>query len=103
MPKRNMAVIAAVMLVVLLAGLIVYAVAQQPGGGFQGGGAQPPQGTRGMGMRGFGMGTPAIAVADGAVFVVSGNMLYKFDAGTLELLGQAELPRPQWQQGQPGQ
>jgi hypothetical protein len=103
MLNRKVTVIVAVMLVLLLAGLIAYAVAQQPGAGFQGGGAQPPQGARGMGMRGFGMGTPAIAVANGAVFVVSGNMLYKFDAESLELLGQAELPRPQWQQGQPGQ
>ena len=54
-----------------------------------------------MGMRG--MGTPAIAVADGAVFVVSGNLLLKYDAETLELLAQADLPRPQWPQAQPAQ
>jgi len=100
MSKRHIAVIVPVLLVVLLAGLIAYAVAQQPGGGFQGGGAQRPQG---MGFRGFGMGTPAIAVADGAVFVIVNNMLLKYDAGTLELLAQAELPRPQWPQAQPGQ
>jgi len=36
----------------------------------------------------------AIAVADGAVFVVRGDQLLKFDAGTLELLAQADLPAP---------
>jgi hypothetical protein len=38
---------------------------------------------------------PAIAVADGAVFLFVRNTLYKFDADTLELLAQAQLPMPQ--------
>lgn len=37
---------------------------------------------------------PAIAVADGKVFVVFGGVLYKFDAETLALEGQQRLPRP---------
>ena len=38
---------------------------------------------------------PASAVADGAVFLFVRNTLYKFDADTLELLAQAQLPMPQ--------
>ncbi|MFQ5811464.1 MAG: hypothetical protein ACE5JM_17740 [Armatimonadota bacterium] len=35
---------------------------------------------------------PAIAVAGDAVFVVRGNMIYKFDAETLELIAHGEIP-----------
>lgn len=42
-----------------------------------------------------GMAPPAIAVAGDAIFVVANNMIYKFDAETLDLLAQAELPRPE--------
>ena len=85
-----------VVLVVLLASLIAYAVAQPPGGGFQGGQRNP-----GM-MRGMrGGGSVAIAVADGTVFVIANNMLLKYDAKTLELLAQAELPRPTPPAGMP--
>ncbi len=44
-------------------------------------------------MMGMG-GTPAIAVADGAVFVVQGGTLYKFNAETLELLGKVTFEQP---------
>jgi hypothetical protein len=37
---------------------------------------------------------PAIAVADGKVFVVMGGALYKFDAETLALEGQQRIPTP---------
>ncbi len=99
MSKRPMAAIALVVAVVVLAGIVAFAVAQpaQPGAGqgFPGAGAGRFQGMM-RGMRGIGMGTPAIAVSGNAVFVVSANMIYKFDAETLELLAQAEIPRPQW-------
>lgn len=40
-------------------------------------------------------GAPAIAVSEGAVFVTQGSTLYKFDAMTLEQLGQVKFgPRP---------
>jgi len=102
MSKRPVAVIALAVAAVVLAGIVAFAVAQpaQPGAGqgFQGAGVGP--GMMGMrGMRGMGMGTPAIAVSGNAVFVVSANMIYKFDAETLELLAQAEIPRPQWPGG----
>ena len=103
MSKRPIAVIGLVVAVVVLAGIVAFAVAQpaQPGAGqgFPGAGAGAGAGRfQGMmrGMRGIGMGTPAIAVSGDAVFVVSANMIYKFDAETLELLAQAEIPRPQW-------
>ena len=37
--------------------------------------------------------TPAIAVSGDAVFLFVGNTLYKFNANTLELLAQTQLPR----------
>ena len=111
MSGRHLTYFAVVGLVVLMVGIVAYAVAQPatpaaPGGaagGFQGG---PPGGR--MMMRMMGGGAPAIAVTETAVFVVSGNALYKYDAETLELLAQAEIPRPQMPMiqgggGQPGQ
>jgi len=95
MSKRSLFVVSTLMLVVILTGFVVYAVAQAPGGGFQGGGANPAGGRGGFRGFGMGMGGPAIAVAGDAVFVVWGNGLYKFDANTLELLAQTEIPMPQ--------
>jgi hypothetical protein len=46
------------------------------------------QAARRMAMVGMMGGTPAIAVADGKVYVVLGGTLYKFNAETLELEGQ---------------
>jgi len=37
---------------------------------------------------------PAIAVAEGKVFVVANGVLYKFDAETLAIEGQQRIPRP---------
>jgi hypothetical protein len=37
-----------------------------------------------------GMGAPAIAVAEGKVFVAAGGRLYRFNADTLQLEMQAE-------------
>ena len=73
-------------------------------------GGYGPQGGYGPGMmQGGGMmqrgmmmggGSAAIAVSDDAVFIFTRNTLYKFDAATLQLLGQAELPRPERRQPQ---
>ena len=100
MTTKRFAVLMPVVLIAMLVGIIAYAVAQAPGGGFGGAGGAGGAGGRQPGgnrmFRGFGMmGGTALAVADGAVFVVQGNMLYKFDSETLELLAQAEIPRPQ--------
>jgi len=86
--------VGAVVLAVVLVSLVVYAVAQVPPG---------LQGGQGQGMRGFRPpgGGAAIAVAGNAVFVVANGMLLKFDAETLELLAQADLPQPEWQQMPP--
>ena len=106
MISKRMAIVSGVMVVLLLGGLLAYALAQAPGG-FQGGGAgaqgaQGGQGNRPMmgGMRGMMgmMGGAAIAVSGDAVFVVRGNTLFKFDAETLELLAQAEMPMPEMPQ-----
>jgi hypothetical protein len=102
MPRRPIAIISLIVVAAVLAGIVAFAVAQpaQPGAdqGFQGAGAGRPQGMM-RGMRGPGVGTPAIAVSGNAVFVVSGNMIYKFDAEALELLAQAEIPLPEQQAG----
>jgi hypothetical protein len=100
MSMRYAKVAGILVLVVLLASLIAYAVAQPPAGGFQGGGQRDPGMMMRAMMRGMG-GGPAIAVADGAVFVVANNMLLKYDANTLELLAQAELPQPKPPAGMP--
>jgi hypothetical protein len=101
MSARYAKLVGVAVLVVLLASLLVYAVAQPPGG-FQPGAGQPNPNMMGMmrGMRGPGGGV-AIAVAGDAVFVVANNMLLKYNADTLELLAQAELPQPKMPQGMP--
>lgn len=93
---------------VLVIGAVV-AVAQpaQPGadpfgqppaaaGNPQGGPGGP--GGRGGGMMGMPMmgmmGSPAIAVAEGFVFVVQGGALYKFDANTLDLVKKVQFEEP---------
>ena len=99
MSMRYAKVTGIVVLVIVLASLIAYAVAQPPGG-FQGGGQGNPNMM--MALRGMrGGGGVALAVADGAVFVVANNMLLKYDANTLELLAQAELPQPKLPAGMP--
>ncbi len=102
MPTRPIATISPIVVVAVLVSIVAFAVAQpaQPGAGqgFQGAGAGRPQGMM-AGMRGLGMGAPAIAVSGNALFVLSGNMIYKLDAEALELLAQAEIPLPQQQAG----
>jgi hypothetical protein len=71
-----------------------------PGGGPGMEGGPGMGGGRGIGGPGMG-GAAAIAVADGKVFVVQGPALYRFDAGSLELEAQAELPRPEPRDGGP--
>jgi hypothetical protein len=102
MSTRYTKVVGIVVLAALLASLIVYAMAQPPGGGggFQGGGQRDPNMMM-MAMRGMRGGGAALAVADGAVFVIANNMLLKYDANTLELLAQAELPQPNPPAGMP--
>ncbi len=72
-------------------------------------GAQPRGGVGDEGRRGFDQEraqrfaaefsmsrqTPAIAVAEGKVFVVMNGMLYKFDAETLAVEAQQRIPRPE--------
>jgi hypothetical protein len=105
MSRRHIAALVCIIAVLTLLVIVAFAVAQpgQPGAGqgFQGAGAGRDPGMRGMRMMGGMMGGTAIAVAGDAVFVVRGNMIYKFDAGTLELLAQAEIPQPQWPGAQP--
>lgn len=70
-----------------------------PGGGRPGGGPGfgPP-----MGM-GMGMGGGATMTANTtSVFVLRGNTLYAFDARTLKMTGQANLPQPEFGPGGPG-
>lgn len=97
MNRKYLVAMVPILLVVLLGGIIVYAVAQ--GGGFQGGGAagggRGGPGGAGM-MRMMGRMAPAsIAVSGDAVFVVQMGNIYKFDSNTLELLAQAEIPQPE--------
>lgn len=75
------------------AALIATAQAQQqdrpgqpppPGGGFPGGGRF------GGGM----MMMPVMTATDKYVYILRGNTLYQFDAGSLTLVKQADLPRP---------
>lgn len=87
MTKHRLALIVGVIVLVGLLSWVAVAVAQPAGGGGPGGGG------RNFG-RMMGMMPPAIAVAGDAVFVVRGNMIYKFSADTLELLAQAEIPMP---------
>lgn len=97
---RTVLVVVAVMAAL---GLALALVSAQPGpqeGQQQG----QDRGGRDMGfMRMMGAAAPpAIAVAGDAIFVVANNMIYKFDAETLDLLAQAELPRPQRPQREGG-
>ncbi len=71
-----------------------------PGGGFgAGGGFGGFGGGAGFpGFRGFG-GEGAITATSSAVYVLRGNRLYAFDARTLRLIAQAELPEPEMSPG----
>jgi hypothetical protein len=90
--KRIAGLVCVAVLVLVIAATSAYA--QGAPGGMQGQGGQGGQGQmRGMG--GMNMPAPAIAVADGFVFVVYGGTLYQFTIDGLKLVAQAELPRPQ--------
>jgi len=98
--RHRMALIAVAIVAVILAGIVTVALAQPAAQQEEG---QQQGRDRGRGMARMMMGArggSAIAVTDDAVFVVTGNMLYKFDAETLELLAQAEIPRPERPQRQ---
>ncbi|NLO07532.1 MAG: hypothetical protein GX131_17040 [candidate division WS1 bacterium] len=95
MSNRRMLMLVAVMFV-LIAGTVTSAMAQpapQEGQQAEEGGRRG--GDRAAAFRGMMPTSPAIAVADGAVFLFVRNTLYKFDANTLELLTQCELPTPE--------
>jgi len=91
MSRRAIMVTAVVVCVAVGVGLATFALAQPPGGpggygsGGPGGAMMGPQQPRGA----------AIAATAEAVFVVSGQTLYKFDANTLELVSSAAIPVPQ--------
>ncbi len=103
MNNRISMALAAVLALALLVGLVVVAQAQPgPFGGGPGvmgpGGPGGPGGMMAPGMVGPGMigpGGPVMAATDQAVYVLMGPKIYKFDAGNLELLAEAELPRPE--------
>ena len=87
MSRRGMAVTGGIIAGVVLLGIVAVAAAQPPPQGEQ-------QGQQLLRRLPHGLGAPAMAVGDGAVFVLRDNTLYRFDAQTLELMAQAELPRP---------
>jgi len=89
--------------VLALATVVAIAVAQPApaqGQGGEDGQQRQDRGNRGArmfgGMMGM-MGGSAMSVTDDAVFVLTGGMLLKYDVNTLELLAQAEIPRPERQ------
>lgn len=104
-PRRFVLVLALAALVLAVGAVVAIAQpAAQPGPGgdpfgqppMQPGGnmAQPGRGGfPGMGMMGT-MASPAIAIADGFVFVVQGGTLYKFDANSLEQVGKVTFVEP---------
>jgi len=96
--RHRTALIGLAVALVIVAGLLSVAMAQPaPQQDDQG----QDEGRRGRDMRPWmmrgAMGGVAIAVSEDAVFVFARNTLYKFDAETLELLAQAELPMPERQ------
>jgi len=85
----------------LVAGAVAIAQPQPPAQPGQPGAVagQPGPGPMFMGRMGGG-GGPAIAIADGFVFVAEGGTLYKFDINTLELVKQVTyIERPQMMMG----
>ncbi len=90
MTRHRLAVIACTAIAVLAVAVAAYAQRGEQGG--------PPGGPGMMGPMGPGMGGPgggSMAVSDGAVFILMGGTLFKYDADTLELMGRVELPRPE--------
>jgi hypothetical protein len=90
-PKRVAGLVFVAVAVAVLAATSAYA--QGAPGGIQGQG-QGGQGQQFRQMAGMMQPAPAIAVADGFVFVVYGNTLYQFSIDGLKLVNQYEFPRP---------
>jgi len=93
--SKHRTLIALVVVLVIVAGVVSVAMAQPgPQQGEEGGGRRGGGDMRAMMMRGM-MAPPIMEVSGNAVFLFRGNTLYKFDADTLELLAQTDLPMPQ--------
>jgi hypothetical protein len=102
MTRNRMLILVSVVFVILA--LAVVAFAQREPQGDEGGG---PPGMMGPMIRpGMGMPGPGaqMAVSDDAVYILAGAKLMKFNADTLELETEAELPRPDFtdRPGPPG-
>ena len=80
----------ALVLAVLILVVAAWQAFAQPQGG--GRGQMGPAGMRGPGGPPM---SPSLAVGDGAVFVLAGPKIYKFDSKTLELKAEGEIPRPE--------
>lgn len=98
--RTLLSVVMCVILVSAVASIAAAQPPQPPAQGDQGqGGDQARQGMRGMMMMPQ---APAIAVADGYVFVVSGGTLFQFAIDGLKLVGQVQLPMPAGRMGGQG-
>ena len=97
---RTTVILLAVLLIVV--GTVLTTAMAQPGPQADGDDAGQRDGRdfRAMMMRGGGS-EVALAVSGDSVFLFARNTLYKFDAETLELVAQTELPRPQRPQDAP--
>lgn len=94
MPRNGRMLIVLAVVLVVVAGLVSVAMAQPAPQQ----GQQTQDGNRGGDMRGMiarAQTNPVIAATDDAVFLFVRNTLYKFDANTLELLAQTDLPTPE--------
>jgi hypothetical protein len=89
--KRVAGLVFVAVVVIVLAATSAYAQGA-PGGMQPGQGGPGGQGQRQMGQM---QPAPAIAVADGFVFVVYGGTLFQFTIDGLKLVNQFEFPRPQ--------
>jgi translation initiation factor IF-2 len=109
--KIGVGVLAAIAVIVPIT-LVATASAQNPPAagprgqqGNFGPGQQPGQNPRfgGGGFAGGGGGGGSIAVDSSGLYVLQGNRVYRLDKGTLRVLAEGELPRPQMPQGFGGQ
>ncbi len=92
---------ALVVVVLVVATVMAVAMAQPAPGQGEDGERQERQDRGNRGGRMFGgmmgmMGGSSMSVTDDAVFVLTGGMLLKYDIDTLELLAQAQIPRPEF-------
>lgn len=99
--KHRMLLISAAVVLIIAGTMLTMAMAQPaPQQGDDDGAGQRGGDMRGMMMRGMGT-APVMAVTDDAVFLFVRNTLFKFDADTLELLAQTQLPMPERPQPMP--